>query len=365
MPKKDQCNTCTKNYQLLKEGTVTEAMKTEYEKHQARKVRARKEKDEDKTTSKNTKNMFVCTFDLQSVLYTPCSLVSVMYYMRKLCCYNLSVYNLGTQAGTCYVWSETEAGRGSCEVATCLRLQLLSLPINIEHVVMYSDACGGQNRNQIIATSLLDAVNTSNNIKIIDHKFLESGHTHMECDSMHAGIEFAKKRTEIFVPCQWDTVIRMARRRKPYTVIPLKHGDIIDFKEVKSKRIKNVRITTEGRRLNWTKIRWMRFMKESPDTCLIKYEYDEEFMSIKLTGAKRGRTTDVPVSSDELSRRYKSKLPISAAKKMDLLSLCKSGIVPLEFHEYYKSLPSHQSVKDRLPEPDIQESNSDVDTDAE
>ena len=106
-------------------------------------------------------------------------------------------------------------------------------------------------------------------------------------------------------------------------------------------------------------------MKESPDTCLIKYEYDEEFMSINLTGAKRSRTTDVPVSSDELPLRYKSKLPISAAKKKDLLSLCKSGIVPLEFHEYYKSLPSHKSVKDRLPEPDIQESNSDVDTDAE
>ena len=118
-----------------------------------------------------------------------------MYYMRKLCCYNLSVYNLGNQAGKCSVWPETEAGRGPCEVTTCLHLQLLSLLINIEHVVMYSDVCGGQNRNQIIATSLLDAVNTSNDIKIIDHKFLESGHTHMECDSMHAGIEFAKKRT--------------------------------------------------------------------------------------------------------------------------------------------------------------------------
>ena len=227
------------------------------------------------------------------------------------------------------------------------------------------DACGGQNRNQIIARSLLHAVNTSKNIKTIDHNFLESGHTHMECDSMHAGIEFAKKRKEIFVPCQWDTVIRMARRRKPYTVIPLKHEDIIDFKEVKSQRVKNVRITTDGRRVNWTKFRWMRFEKASPDTCLIKYEYDEEFQSIKLTGTKRGRATDVAISGDELPQIYKTKLSISAAKKKDLLDLCKSGGVPSEFHDYYKSLPSHQSVKDRLPEPDIQESNSDVDTDAE
>ena len=126
--------------------------------------------------------------------------------------------------------AEREGGRGSCEVATCLCLQLLSLPINIEHVILYSGAFGGQNRNQIIA----DAVTASKNIKMIDHKFLESGHTHMECDSMHAGIEFAKKRTEIFIPSQWDTVIGMVGLRKPSTVIPLKHEEIIDFKEVKS-----------------------------------------------------------------------------------------------------------------------------------
>ena len=40
---------------------------------------------------------------------------------------------------------------------------------------------------------------------------------------MHAAIEFAKNNTQIFVPSQWDTVLRMARRRSPYTVVPLKH----------------------------------------------------------------------------------------------------------------------------------------------
>ena len=113
-------------------------------------------------------------------------------------------------------------------------------------------------------------------------------------------LNLQRNEHKIIIPCQYDTVIRMARRRKPYTVIPLKHADIIDFKEVKSKRIKNVQITTKGQRLNWTKIRWMHLMKESPDTCLIKYDYDNKFQSIKLTGAKRGPTTDVPVSSDEL-----------------------------------------------------------------
>ena len=366
LPKKDQCNTCNKYHQAVREGlSLTPEMTEEYETHQTRKARARLEKETDKEKAKNSTNMFVATFDLQSVLYTPCTLVSLMYYMRKLCCYNLSVYNLSNQSGTCYLWSEVEAGRGSCEVATCLRLQLQSLPLNIEHVVLYSDACGGQNRNQIIATSLNSAVSTMECISVIDHKFLESGHTHMECDSMHSAIEFAKKKTAIYVPTQWDTVMHMARRKNPYSVVPLKHGDIIDFKQIRNQKVKNVRTTVDGKKVNWRKIRWMRFEKESPNTCFIKYDFDEEFQAIQLTGIKRGRSTDVSSPNDKLPRRYQAKLPISAAKKKDLVDLCKAGIIPTEFHEYYKTLPSQQNKADRLPLPDVLESDSDSDTDNE
>ena len=89
----------------------------------------------------------------------------------------------------------------------------------------------------------------------------------------------------------------------------------------------------------------MRFEKADPDSCLIKYTYDEEFQSIKLAGTKRGRASDVTIS-DELPQRYNSKLPISAAKKKDLLAICKSGIVPLEYQEYCKSLRCQQMVTD-------------------
>jgi hypothetical protein len=41
----------------------------------------------------------------------------------------------------------------------------------------------------------------------------------MECDSMHSAIEFAKKKTDIYIPSQWATIIRMARRKNPYYVV--------------------------------------------------------------------------------------------------------------------------------------------------
>jgi hypothetical protein len=60
------------------------------------------------------------------------------------------------------------------------------------------------------------------NLETIEQKFLESGHTQMECDSMQSTIEQAKKRTSIFIPSQWDTIITMARKKHPYIVVPLK-----------------------------------------------------------------------------------------------------------------------------------------------
>jgi hypothetical protein len=71
------------------------------------------------------------------------------------------------------------------------------LPRCVRHVVLYSDCYTGQNRNQYITTGLLHTLQNSGNLETIEHNFLESGHTQMECDSMHSMIEQAKKRTSI------------------------------------------------------------------------------------------------------------------------------------------------------------------------
>jgi len=54
---------------------------------------------------------------------------------------------------------------------------------------------------------------------------------------------------------------------------------------------------------------------------------------------------EVDLHSPTFHSCYKSRLPIRAAKKMDLLSLCKTG-VPNEHHHFFKNLPS--SKKDAV-----------------
>ena len=62
-------------------------------------------------------------------------------------------------------------------------------------------------------------------------------------------------------------------------------------------------------------------------------------------------------NQDELPPRYSSKLAISAAKKKDLLFLCKRGVIPELYHHYYNSLRTDCKAKERLPMPDILESD--------
>ncbi|KAK3085282.1 hypothetical protein FSP39_001017 [Pinctada imbricata] len=130
-PKKDQCQLCALYYQKEKEGNLSDELKKRYEDHIQRKNKARDEKSSDKAYAKSNPAYHCATFDLQSVLHTPCSNVSQVYYKRKLNCYNLSVYSLGNSDATCFMWNETEGKRGSNEIGTCLLMYIRSLPITL------------------------------------------------------------------------------------------------------------------------------------------------------------------------------------------------------------------------------------------
>jgi hypothetical protein len=103
VPKKDQRALCINYYRNKDQDTLAMEMKDEYEKQQSRKIKDRGEKKKDKEMAISSPDLFFGTFDLQAVLQTPCSLVSQLYYMRKLNCYNLSIYNLASTHATCYL----------------------------------------------------------------------------------------------------------------------------------------------------------------------------------------------------------------------------------------------------------------------
>ena len=339
---------------MKEQGIIDNSITEKYDEHQEKKKRSRVEKQKDKDRAKSDKNFQVVTFDLEAVLTTPCSLVNQAYYKWKLNCYNLSVYSLGDNKGTCYLWNETDGERGSCEISTCLYKYINSLPPYVKEVTLFSDNCMGQNRNKYVAAALLYSVSTGSFIDKIDQKFLEAGHTQMECDSMHSAIEYAKKNTSVCIPSQWDTIIRNARRKNPYLVVPLKHWDFIDFKQVQGEFYKNMEKNTEGDKVRWRDIVHLQFRKDAPDNIYYRYSYDGELLAIKARIRTRGKQRSV--NSLNLPTKYTSRLSVSAAKKADLLSLCDSGVIPDDCRPFYETLNVDKAVIDYLPEPDEEDS---------
>jgi hypothetical protein len=211
----------------------------------------------------------------------------------------------------------------------------------------------GQNRNKFVSSALLCAVTGSNYLKIIDQKFLESELRKWNVTPCIPRSNLQSARPMFIFPAN-GTVIHMARRHNPYVVVPIRHWDFIDFKEVQNENFKNTERDINDDKVRWRDIVHLQYRKESPDHIFYKYVLeDQDFKSIKVKQPKRGKPSSM--SLQNLPRKYKSRLSISTAKKEDLLSLCRSGVIPADCSSFYEALPVNKSTKNRLAEPDMEE----------
>ena len=359
VPKKDQCNICVKYTSSSEKPQLEEV----YQAHVKSKNRAQQEKSADKALSiVDPIQYHVVTFDLQSVLQLPSGDVGQLYYKRKLVVYNLTVYGMvSPNDAYCFNWTECDGKKGANEIGSILHKYIMSLPVHTKHVVLFSDSCTGQNRNQYIASILLHTVVSKPNLEIIDHKFLVPGHTHMECDSMHAAIEYAHKNVSIYSIHDWHNVMKSARRSKPYNVQQLFHDDFYDLKKLSEDILTNRTVNVDGETINWLNIRWIRYEKKSPTQLLYKTDFDQPEFSVLNQNRtnKRGRIAKQQNPNASLTQAYKKKFEISAAKREDLLGLCRAGVIPNEFHQFYFDIPAATRVRDKLPGPNIDEDDDD------
>ena len=279
-PKKDECKTCCTH------GTneaVDDASQEVFAEHIRNKDRAREEKQRDKERATSFPNCAAYTFDLQQVLSCPSCSSSVLFYKRKLSSYNLTVYDQAEGEAHCYIWSELHGKRGSSEIGSCLIRHLRSIPQNITDVSLVSDSCCGQNRNKYISAALMHMVRTSH-IKVIDQKFLVAGHTQIEVDSVHSTIEQAKRKVQIFHPDQWPMVAGVARSKRPYHVQNLVHDAFYDLKKLCPMMFQNTQRDVAGQRINWTKMRHIRYEKDSPLIIKVRNNFDGPFQEVRVAG---------------------------------------------------------------------------------
>lgn len=123
------------------------------------------------------------TFDLEKTLPLPRIPTNIVYYKRQLWVYNCGIHSGTTDKGFCYTWVEGKAGRGAQEVISCLLKHIQNeLPEGTEHLILWSDSCGGQNRNIKIELMLKAVLHDHPTLKKITHKYPIPGHSFLPND---------------------------------------------------------------------------------------------------------------------------------------------------------------------------------------
>lgn len=232
--KKDKCDMCTQH----EVGQLSDEM---WNTHIHKKDRAREEKKKDIEYVKSSGQGRILTIDLEAVKCCPYVQASAIFFKLKLCCHNFTIYDVVTHKAKCFWFTEIDADMTASTFASCL-IDYLSTDCQNESgpITIFSDGCTYQNRNVILANALLD-YSVKNNIEIVQ-KFLEVGHTQMECDSVHSCIERKLKGHDIYLPSDYLRITKEARSKPfPYEVRTMQYSDFKDYTIKKYQRYGSIR----------------------------------------------------------------------------------------------------------------------------
>lgn len=95
----------------------------------------------------------------------------------------------------------------------------------------------------------------------------------------------------------------------------------------------------------------MPYEKEHPGKIKCRYGRDCFYNTVNIL--RRGRKLNI--SQTNIKRAYAKLIPISTAKKTDLLKLCDKRIIPQKLHLWYESLPADSKMEEKTTEPAIDE----------
>nr|CAI5841797.1 unnamed protein product [Callosobruchus analis] len=344
-PIADSCRRCDEFNNKLKVvvGEERRAVELEQELHLRKAELARHEmkRDSEEAACRGSETAIIA-FDLMKTLPTPVLSTGITYYKRQLWTYCLGIHNLANNSAVMCVWNESIASRGPQEIGSCI-MKYCKAFVREKKLIMYSDQCGGQNRNLKMAL-LCDYIANSTDFSVeeIDHKFLVSGHSYLACDQDFGLVEKEKKyHKDIFIPKHWSIVIASARKKKPFQVIEMCKHDFFSTKRLEN-AVTNRKIGEGGVKVQWMKIQWLHFSSSTKHRFGFKLFNSKEILFDTADVRKRKTVSTV----ETLDLLYPNGRPIEEKKCKDLQFLLP--YIPPIHHTFYQNLKTSSLAVDEL-----------------
>lgn len=313
--KSDTCKTCDKFAHQIAVAKNTSELEVAKKNHWDRAAALKEQMNHDFETGKSDSRVQGICYDLQKVFGLPKASSNVFYYTRNLNVYNLGIHDARTNKGYFHVWVENEAGRGAQEIASCLIKYLEShLQKEAEEIIMWSDSCGGQNRNYIMALMMHHFLARQQNLKRICLRFLESGHSFNICDSDFANVETAvRRKMSLFTPLDVIKVMKNCRVNNPFDVTKMSVNDFFSCETLVNNITKRDKDDENKEKVSWLKTHEILLSKNHPFKLLMNYDVTKE-EHFTLDYSKK---TSVSWQSLERHLAYPQGRPLSSAKLQD------------------------------------------------
>lgn len=346
-PRSDTCERCD----LLKvaiESAQTEeersGLQTELASHHEKAAQGYQSLRSDSEKCKADASSVLFTFDLQQNLPVPTLTHGPMFYMRQLWVYNFGIHDCCSNSAVMCVWNETIAGRGSNEIISCLLEYITQIPPQIKTLTCYSDSCFGQNKNSQIICFWSNLI-LQKRFTRIDHKYLVRGHTYLPNDRDFAQIEKRKASAKVYLPEQWEEIIRESCPSKPFRIQRMTKEKFFDFMPL-TQCFTLRKKDNNGLSVLISKANWLNFgegedsgtIVSHPGEYWMKSSFDSEEPWQKVCILK-GRRKLTPPSDIDCPIKYPHGHPINPKKVADLQTMIP--YLPSSYRDFFRCLSHH------------------------
>lgn len=256
-----------------------------------------------------------------------------------------------------YVWSENIASRGGQEIGSCLtRHFATNISDDTHNVILYSDSCGGQNRNIKLSVMLIKLLSSHPTLRNITQKYFIPGHSYNSCDRCFGIIEKAKKMSsDLFIPDHWLNLIKEAKKSEPkFEVLKMGTENFFSTNEL-LQYIVNRKLDVDKRKINWLTFRSIQYSKSNSFKLIVNND--------TVISLQKKSLHEYLFKKSNMKLLFPNGRKIDEKKYNDLMDLIK--FIPEEHHSFYINLAQSSEQLDFGLASDDENNTDDSDIDSD
>ncbi|CAC5359310.1 unnamed protein product [Mytilus coruscus] len=120
------------------------------------------------------------------------------------------------------------------------------------------------------------------------------------------------------------------------------------------------KVDANGEKVNWLKIKWLRFSKPKPQHMFFKHTFDEDFRRLRVIELDKMEFLLQLLEDTNCQENTTESKQLHWQRKRIFFTIAKPRLLPLNI-KFCKDLPAYGEVHGNLPDPDVEEEEHDSD----